>query len=475
VFHIPWETNNAFHTLNDNILSVLANIIVQYITSPAASPQDTATYVLYQLNPVRRAGAGSPSLLNNLFPIIFGAGNVKPAKALLTGGPHCVRKLSWAAAQKPFYKDTLLDLRQASYEVLHHIAHAYMRDSASVVVQKSPIFRPVSEAHQLTTTAVKRVVIVTRNNTHSDPLRRLHPASELQLQRSLEALGYSVEVCCDFQVVNSMSLVLEHFLDIDICIGIHGAGMTNCVFGRPGMIVLELQTFHGYGVLSFPKLAHMAGGDYIAHDMRGMRKVPGRSQAGIVLPDAMLRKIVESLRHLDSLRGVYPAANGMHTAEQTLAAGSGPLLPLPPPPQQMDALQGVHILAIDAKRRNAFLLPSSNATGEVPASVGGFDGYTLRPLQAHLDSAEYTLYQTEHLAKFLKTFERLAVARNNGTYWLAPYPSRATPAYTRVRYSVDFCVAGNWGPDAPANQILPHSVVKPCAAALMQGILRCDS
>jgi hypothetical protein len=426
VFHIPWETNNAFHTLNDNILSVLANIIVQYITSPAASPQDMATYVLYQLNPVGRAKAGAPSLLLNLFPIIFGADNVKPAKALFTGGPHCVRKLSWAAAQKPFYKDTLLDLRQASYEVLHHIVHAYMRDSASAAVQKGPIFRPLVEAHQASL-AAKRVVIVTRNNTHSDPLRRLHPVSELQLQRSLEALGYSVEVCCDFKVVNTMPLVLEHFLDVDVCIGIHGAGMTNCIFGKPGMIVLELQTFHGYGVLSFPKLAHMAGGDYIAHDMRGMRKIPGKSHAGIVLPDALLDKIVESLRQLDSVRRRYPADNGMLTTVQTPAVRQAP-----GSEQQSDALRGIHVLAIDAKRRNAFLLPARNST-QVTTTLRGYEGYAVKPLQAHLDSAEYTLDRTEHLAKFLKTFERLAVARNNGTYWVAPYPTRTTPAYTRVR------------------------------------------
>jgi hypothetical protein len=189
------------------------------------------------------------------------------------------------------------------------------------------------------------------------------------------------------------------------------------------MIVLELQTFHGYGVLSFPKLAHMAGGDYISHDMRGMRKIPGRSQAGIVLPDAMLHKIVESLKRLDSIRRKYPAAHGM----QTLAAPAAP-----PQLQLRDALQGLHILAIDAKRRNAFLLPSSNST-QIPASLSGFDGYEVRPLQEHLDSPQYTLGATEHLAKFLKTFERLAVARNNGTYWIAPYPTRAAPAYTRVR------------------------------------------
>ena len=76
--------------------------------------------------------------------------------------------------------------------------------------------------------------------------------------------------------MSTIEAVIDHFHDADICVGIHGAGLANCVLVRgakkkklmyiclrsvallilvslypqanPGVIVVELQTYHGFGI-----------------------------------------------------------------------------------------------------------------------------------------------------------------------------------------------------------------------------------
>ena len=55
--------------------------------------------------------------------------------------------------------------------------------------------------------------------------------------------------------------------DIDICIGAHGAGLTNCAFGREGVVLVELQQQFAYGFDSFQKIAHMNRGHHVFYDL----------------------------------------------------------------------------------------------------------------------------------------------------------------------------------------------------------------
>ena len=97
-----------------------------------------------------------------------------------------------------------------------------------------------------------------------------------------QALGAEVEICCNFKVVNTVSKLLEHFLDVDICVGIHGAGLANCAFGRSGMVVTELMQEHGFGTELYMKIAHMNRGNYIFHDFRGAKKLMGKNGGAIL-------------------------------------------------------------------------------------------------------------------------------------------------------------------------------------------------
>lgn len=41
-----------------------------------------------------------------------------------------------------------------------------------------------------------------------------------------------LEICCDFTHVSTIEAVIDHFHEADICVGIHGAGLANCVLVR---------------------------------------------------------------------------------------------------------------------------------------------------------------------------------------------------------------------------------------------------
>ena len=91
--------------------------------------------------------------------------------------------------------------------------------------------------------------------------------------------------------------IISKFGDIDVCMGIHGAGLANCVFGPPGVTVFEMQTrFHNFGFDSFMKVAHMAGGTHVMMDTEGMYN----KKMGVVLQNETLTDIVDLLESIQS-------------------------------------------------------------------------------------------------------------------------------------------------------------------------------
>ena len=82
---------------------------------------------------------------------------------------------------------------------------------------------------------------------------------------------------------------MSKFGDVDVCMGIHGAGLANCVFGPPGVTIFEMQTrFHNFGFDSFMKVAHMASGTHVMMDTEGMYN----KKTGVVLQNSTLTDIV---------------------------------------------------------------------------------------------------------------------------------------------------------------------------------------
>lgn len=243
------------------------------------------------------------SLLYKLIHHLFPKSNIYRANRILNGGPHCIRHLTWGTAIKPFYRDSLVELRRVTYKVFNQV----LRSSDGYPNQSAPELQ--YERHVMN--KYPRVVIVTRNSTRADPspFRKLSRQSETELKQAFKAKGSPAVICCNFQYVSTTKRLLSYFGHANICIGIHGeitltefclntgntridsgAGLTNCILSSENVIVVELQNDHAYGFDSFMKVAHMMNGVYIFYDIRHEKKHRGKG-AGAILPASTIETI----------------------------------------------------------------------------------------------------------------------------------------------------------------------------------------
>lgn len=475
-FLFPWETNNAFHTLNDNVLSVLSNVIQHYLATPVTTvpPQDTPVYTLHVFRVLARNKQLNSTVLYDLLPVIFGEGNVISARRVLKGGPHCFKHLAWSTANKPIYKDTLVDLRRASFDVLQHILHSYHADNKAALSTALPVATTLAQslpqqqsaivrntgANSTATELVRRprVIIITRKGT-TDPSRKLNIKSEEELAVHFQRAGFATEICCDFQTVNTVALLVDKFQDVDICVGIHGAGLSNCIFGRRGVVIVEFQTHHNFGSLLFQKLAHMASGHHVFYDARFAGKMQGKLKGGIILTKTAMQEVVvlskkiyahsertrlverlnrsnkrsaltcEQLRQAGALTGNSLSA----TIEAWLGTGDGNAVIQCDLRAYTSAPPASEVVIVEPATSTLYLKspqPSNDhalTSSVYVKAVLGLDQYHVNSVN---DWLQRVVYVKTKDPKLQSTYLSDIVTRNQQTYWLQLNPS--TQPYTKV-------------------------------------------
>eukprot|EP00607_Mallomonas_marina_P005390 CAMPEP_0182439404 /NCGR_PEP_ID=MMETSP1167-20130531/86418_1 /TAXON_ID=2988 /ORGANISM="Mallomonas Sp, Strain CCMP3275" /LENGTH=359 /DNA_ID=CAMNT_0024633101 /DNA_START=859 /DNA_END=1938 /DNA_ORIENTATION=- len=192
--------------------------------------------------------------------------------------------MAWGNGVKPMYRDALVELRR----LLFLLIKAVLRRTPQ---WRNPLQRPKKKESKPTPRR-PRAVIITRRFSLPDTnsYRKLASSSETALAEALQQRGFDTEVCCDFKAIRSTEDFLSHFGDVDVCIGVHGAGMANCVLAREGVILVEFQNGHSFGFDSFMKIAHMAAGYYVFLDIRYLPVHRGTG-AGSLLSQTMVENI----------------------------------------------------------------------------------------------------------------------------------------------------------------------------------------
>jgi len=152
-----------------------------------------------------------------------------------------------------------------------------------------------------------------------DPWRRVSRDSEDALLRAFEAQGAHAIICCNFKTtVRSSTELIQFFSQADICVGMHGAGLANCVLGPEKQVLVELQTHHAFGFDSYMKIVHMSKGSYIFYDSRDTPKLRA-SGAGAVIPEGDIKQLVEmSMKEYRKLRRGGIASEG-HSGHNNFA------------------------------------------------------------------------------------------------------------------------------------------------------------
>jgi hypothetical protein len=277
LFLFPWESHNAYHSLNDNVLAVLSQLLLHRLLY--SQPFEPILYKLYHF--AKLSSKGHTTMYNTLSSI-FGT-DFLPSRSMLRRGPHCLSGLIWGSAIKSFYRDSLFNFRSELYNLLR-----------ALVKLKLPNAIPSSLS--VTRKSGPKVVIVSRGGTYASNVgtRKLSGDTERRLAKEFEAQGATVSICCNFGTIKTAENYVKEFWDVDICVGVHGAGLSNCIFGRPGMIIIEFQTYHNYGFDSFMKIAHMAKGHYLFYDVRSSPMLNSANDAGTQLAQTLLQNIVRT-------------------------------------------------------------------------------------------------------------------------------------------------------------------------------------
>merc|ERR1719223_2073041 len=105
------------------------------------------------------------------------------------------------------------------------------------------------------TKRVLKVAIMSRNYDSVRQGRNLTPQTEEAIKRAFEEIGAVVVPCCNYKAVNTVAASVPYTYDIDICIGIHGAGLINCGFSTRKVVSIEIQHAFGRDFDGFMKAA----------------------------------------------------------------------------------------------------------------------------------------------------------------------------------------------------------------------------
>lgn len=290
-FHFPWELTNTYHCFNDNSLAVLTSAFLQAILNPNTN---TLTRNVYLFRDVLGHSSRS-SLFYRLMYSMFGSSQVKPASDILTGGPHCVNHAVFGPPFKVYQKSSLFILRMKMYQLMKLVGKRIVNKPHRIGYDVSRRGEVSGNRQRPKESKRPRVVILTRNMTapiHSAN-RKISTRTEQQLMRVFAEYGADVFICCDFRVINTVEKMIEVFWDVDICVSIHGAQISNCIFGSPGLVVFEFGSWHGYGVDVYMKLAYMMMGNYIFYDLRNPEKKTDMPGPGAVLSLPILHDVVQ--------------------------------------------------------------------------------------------------------------------------------------------------------------------------------------
>ena len=100
------------------MLSVIANVVLKFAASALHedTPFSYAQFLPTTIFSFKSLVGGRQSLLYKLIEELTGP--IHSSADLMRGGPHCVRHVTWGTGIKPFYRDSLNDLRRELYITL---------------------------------------------------------------------------------------------------------------------------------------------------------------------------------------------------------------------------------------------------------------------------------------------------------------------------------------------------------------------
>jgi len=283
------STYNLFHAMNDNVLPLMAQIVIDahYFSEYLALPR-------YLLTGFQPAGDAVPHY-QLLRDALDGEMTLSEAEDV------CFDRIIWGFGARVIYNHALVALRRKAADLTRALAIAKYNPPLPIAfaspfeikANSSTSVLPSSTSAAATTTTrlerngkALRVVVFSRGDTGSG--RSI--AGESLLKQGLINAGAQVVICSDYKGM-SFTEQLGYAVHADVVMGLHGAGLMNGVFSARGSFIVELKTLYGYTLDLFALVADSRQGTHVQINLKMYAKQGGN----LPIDQPLVRRVVDGL------------------------------------------------------------------------------------------------------------------------------------------------------------------------------------
>jgi hypothetical protein len=344
----PWHPDNAFHLLNDNLLSLFANVVHSLSSSSSGSTQKKQRRILYVWTHDKSYfnRAKFPAAYQLIWQLFDKVLSYEETLLKSSGVTTCFRSLRYGRGPLLFYHRSIDSssswnrVGQDFARWAHHVAvikqttstfaFSSASTSTSSISRRSAIIRSggAVEPRPRDNTIMPRVTIMLRG---AGDYRRVTPSSWAAIKRAFVAAGVTqIADCCDWQRTSLRDTVLQFPNATDLLIGVHGAGLAHGAFMRPGSMLVEIQGPWGVGGggQHFYQLSQLFNHTYLLVDGRVGAGATYSKRTGHVFDDVFATNFVQAV--LYSWFRSHTYANLLRLAGRTAIAQALDVLPAMP-------------------------------------------------------------------------------------------------------------------------------------------------
>ncbi|CAM9852900.1 unnamed protein product [Ectocarpus sp. 4 AP-2014] len=264
-YSVPHYQENAYHLHNDNFMPTSTNILstpclcdgVELSSCNRFEKTNVRTPQLKQ-----KHGSTNPefldvfnTLFNHTLNLNKGAHGTNLAPAHANGKLHCLDHMVWGFV-KPYYIDCQADRSSTTWAWMHH-ALEYLGLPSVPPPVNVPLVPPAPP-----TGALPKVIFLHRNavgpgkDKTSRFMRDLKPLRDAWAAEGIHMNNWS------YNGSDSLKKMVGSLSGYDIYLGVHGAELTNTLYGNQGLVLVEVMS-EGWDKEIFHKVAQARRGGYI--------------------------------------------------------------------------------------------------------------------------------------------------------------------------------------------------------------------
>lgn len=264
-----WFVDNQYHLINDNLVPLLVNLQ----NHPACTASADGAVVCSPPVTLYTQADSGPRMQHAraLAGLVLGAAvkQVRPASELLTGGPHCVRRLTWGRGRRAFPTVVETSLWRA-VGLLRRLAMGVRDDHAP---------RP-TKAAATSGAALRGGLAVLIRRPRGLGARWI--GDEPDLLGACASAGLDCRACCAAwdrpALVDSLALVST----ASVVFGAHGAGLSMLLFAKRGAVLVDFLGGDSDVYLRiFPRMAWAVDGESL------VVTVSASPRTGLLLPPGL--------------------------------------------------------------------------------------------------------------------------------------------------------------------------------------------